>query len=329
MDTHDDLPLRGSVTPERAREQAEMLGNRVLKTHRKLAPRMERDGIGAFRLYDRDIPEIRAIVDWYEGHLVVAEHERRQTQTAGDWLGIMAQACSEALGVPAENVHVRRRRTRPAEGDRYERLARTDHRLVVREGDLRFLVNLDDYLDTGLFLDHRITRRLVAADAAGRSLLNLFAYTGAFTVAAAKAGARQTTSVDQSGTYLEWLRANLELNGVAPKAHATARADVIPYVRDVLREGLRWDVVVLDPPSFSSVGGSRGIDVQRDHKKLALASLALLKPGGVLWLSVNHQRFTPDVADLPAREIVEMTDRTIPPDFRNKLVHRCWRIVSR
>ena len=187
-----------------------MFANRVRKNFRKLHPRFEQRRIGAFRIYDRDIPEIRAAIDWYEGHLVVAEYAREQT--AGiPWLETMARAAADALEVPWKRVHLRKRRT----GEKYERLAGKGERIEVREGNLKFLVNLDDYIDTGLFADHRETRALVRRGASAKRFLNLFAYTGTFTCSAAKGGALQTTTVDASQTYLDWARDNLRLNGVA------------------------------------------------------------------------------------------------------------------
>ncbi len=321
--------LRGEVDAARARAQSEMLAHRVVKNRRKLAAKFERAGIGAYRLYDRDIPEIRAVVDWYEGHVVVGEYERRQTAAAGDWVRVMGEAVADALGVSAERLHLRRRRTRPAEGARYGRLARREERLAVREGDLRFLVNLDDYLDTGLFPDHRITRRLVREECSGRRMLNLFAYTGGFTVAAARGGASGTLSVDQSGTYLSWLSDNLEINDLGGPEHVTLRVDVVRFLRDAIADGMTWDVIVLDPPSFSTLGGSAGLDLQRDHRKLVLACLALLSPGGTLWFATAHQRFEPELEDLPVARAVEMTERTVPEDYRNRQVHRCWRFEAR
>lgn len=324
----EGLRLRGEVDRERAEGHADMLANRVVKAHRKLAPRFERENVGAFRLYDRDIPEIRAVVDWYEGHLVVAEYERRQTEAAGDWLGIIARRAAEALGVPESKLHLKQRRTRGKEGGRYRRLSQRGRIVEVREGELRFLTNLDDFVDTGLFPDHRITRRLVMEESEGRSVLNLFAYTGAFTCAAAKGGAAGTMSVDQSGIYLDWLRDNLECNGLSDERHRTSRADAVAFLKDALRDGMRWDLVILDPPSFSTLGGAAGLDVQRDHRKLVMACLAALHPGGVLWFSTNHQRFEPNLAGLPVASLRDMTERTIPVDYRNRTVHRCWRIVA-
>lgn len=312
------------LTPARVAEQAAMLANRVARKFRHLRPKMERADIGAYRLYDRDIPEVRAVVDWYEGHLVVGEYARAQTDMVDDWVGSMARAVAAALGVPEAHVHVRSRQTRPERGERYERLDAQGERLVVREGALRFYVNLDDYLDTGLFTDHRVTRAMVTAEAAGKRVLNLFGYTGSFTCAAAKGGAASTTTVDLSGRYLDWTRDNLALNGLASPAHVTRREDAVWFLRDEARAGRRYDLAVLDPPSFSTKGGVDGLDVQRDHRGLVEATLELLAPGGSMLFSTNHQRFEPRLDGLNAREI---TAQTLPEDYRGRSPHRCWRVA--
>ena len=292
-----------------------MLANRVRKTFRRLHGRFEQQGIGAFRLYDRDIPEIRAVVDWYEGHVVIGEYTRQQTADLEGYLDALAKAAGDATG--ASQVHIKRRRTRPGEGERYERLeALTGERITVRERDLRFLCNLEDYLDTGLFNDHRETRALVRAECSGRRVLNLFGYTGSFTCAAAKGGAARTTTVDVSSTYLRWAEENMKLNGLAGPQHDFVRADTRDYLRTT-RE--RFSLCVLDPPSFSD----GGFDLQQDHPALVQQALSVLEPGGVLWFSTNHQRFEPR---LPAGA-VEMTDRTVPLDYRNRTAHRSFRIV--
>lgn len=290
-----------------------MLANRVRKNFRKLHPRFERRRIGAFRLYDRDIPEIRAAVDWYEGHLMVAEYAREQTEGL-PWLQTMARAAAEALQVPAERVHLRKRRS----GEQYERLASTGKRIEVREGDLRFLVNLDDHLDTGLFPDHRETRARVRKEAQGKSFLNLFAYTGSFTCAAVLGGASSTTSVDASRSYLDWARDNLKINSLA--LGEIIASDVEEFIS---RAGARrrWQLCVLDPPSFSDRGG-RIFEVQRDHRALIERVLEVLEPEGVLWFSTNHQRFMPQLEGLRFREV-----DTVPEDYRNRTVHRAFRII--
>jgi 23S rRNA G2069 N7-methylase RlmK/C1962 C5-methylase RlmI len=309
--------------------QAEMLANRVKKTHRHLAARFDKRGVGAYRLYDRDIPEIRAVVDWYEGHLVMAEYARTQTDAIGDWLEQMAAAVGAALAIPSEKIHLRTRRTRPADGERYTRQGQGGARLEVREQGLKFLVNLDDYLDTGLFLDHRETRARVRAEAQGARFLNLYAYTGSFTVYAADGGAIESDSVDASGPYLDWARDNLTLNGLASPAHRLAKQDARAFLYAAARAGKKYTLCVLDPPSFSDRGGGRAaLDVQRDHRALVEETLAVLQKGGVLYFSTNHQRFEPRLGGLAgAAECREITAETIPEDFRNKTVHRAWRIV--
>ena len=301
--------------------QAEMLGNRLRKNFRRLQGRFEREGVGAFRLYDWDVPEIRAAVDWYEGHLVVAEYEREQTRSAAGWLEAMGAAAASALGVEGGRVHLKVRRTRPRTGERYPRLGQTGERLAVRERGLRFWVNLTDHVDTGLFPDHRETRARVRTEASGKEVLNLFGYTGSFTCAAAAGGAVRTVTVDTSAPYLSWARENLALNGLAGAQNELVRADA----RDFLaRSGPRFGLCVLDPPSFSTRSGALPFDVQRDHRALVLAALGALLPGGVLYFSTNHQRFEPRLEGLRAEEI---TRETAPRDYR-RTPHRCFRIVN-
>ena len=301
--------------------QAGMLADRVRKNFRRLHRPFERDGVGAFRVYDWDVPEIRAAVDWYEGHLVVAEYERAQTREAAGWLEAMGSAAASALGVPAERVHLKRRRTRPAQGSRYGRLGHTGERIAVRERGLRLWTNLDDFIDTGLFPDHREMRARVRAEAHGSEFLNLFGYTGAFTCAAAAGGARRTVTVDTSEAYLAWARDNLELNGLAGAAHELVPKDARDFLSGA---GRRFSLCVLDPPSFSTRTGAPSFDVQRDHRELIESALSTLLPGGVLYFSTNHQRFEPRLENLGAEEI---TRETAPPDYR-RTPHRSFRIVN-
>ena len=308
--------------------QAQMLANRVRKTFKRLRGGFEQRSIGAFRLYDRDIPEVRALVDWYEGHAVVAEYAREQT-AAGSWLEAMGTAVAEALCIPAAHVHLKQRRTRPEEGPRYARLQEGGSRLAVREGPLRFWVDLDSHIDTGLFSDHRETRARVRAEAAGKEFLNLFGYTGSFTCAAAHGGAAASVTVDTSRTYLGWARDNLELNGIAGGRHELVRADAREWLDRAAAGPRRFGLCLLDPPSFSTREGAQAFDVQRDHPALIAQTLRLMAPGGVLYFSTNHQRFEPRLVGLPAAEVREITEETIPIDFRNRTAHRCFRLVGR
>jgi 23S rRNA G2069 N7-methylase RlmK/C1962 C5-methylase RlmI len=297
--------------------QAEMLANRVRKNFRRLRGPFERRGVGAFRVYDWDVPEVRAAIDWYEGHLVVAEYAREQTRAVGGWLPAMARAAAEALDVPADRVHLKERHT--GAGTRYGRLAQTDSRLAVRELGLRFWVNLDDYIDTGLFADHRDTRARLRAEARGATFLNLFGYTGSFTCAAAAGGASRTVTVDASSSRLSWAGENLELNQLGGAQHELVRADAREFLARSAQQG-RFTLCFLDPPSFSARAGARSFDVQRDHRSLVEQTLRVLQPGGVLYFSTNHQRFEPDLAELGAEEITKP-----PPDYR-RTPHRLFRL---
>jgi 23S rRNA (cytosine1962-C5)-methyltransferase len=293
-------------------EQATMLANRLRKNYRRLHPRFERESIGAFRLYDRDIPEIRAVVDWYEGHVVLAEYAREQTSGL-PWLQSMGQAAAEALSIAPDRIHLKTRHS----GEKYARLARTGERIEVRERDLKFLVNLDDYIDTGLFADHRETRARVRTEARGSSFLNLFAYTGSFTCAAAAGGANETTSVDASRPYLDWAADNLALNRFSGEL---VRSGVDDFLKAC--GSRRWTLCVLDPPSSSDFDG-RSFDILRDHRSLVERTLAVLAPGGVVWFSTNHQRFKAALEGLRYTQ-----EDTVPDDYRNRAVHQAFRITK-
>ena len=306
--------------------QAEMFANRVRKNFRSLHPAFERRGVGAFRVYDWDIPEIRALADWYEGHLVVAGYAREQTDAIPGWLTAIASAAADALEVPAKALHLRSRRTRPKAGERYSRLSRTGARLEVREAPLRFLVNLDDLLDTGLFPDHRETRARIRAESAGASFLNLFGYTGTFTCAAASGGARRTVTVDASAAVLRWAEDNLRLNRLSGD-HAFVAEDATRFLDRARSRQERFGLCLVDPPTFSTRKDAPAFDVQRDHPALLESTLALLEPGGVLYFSTNHQRFAPRLSGLSAREIREITEETAPRDYR-RTPHRCFRMVK-
>ena len=318
------------IIPEPIQRQADMFGNRVRKTFQRLRKTMARAQIEAYRLYDRDIPELRLVVDWYAGHAVLGEYVRDQTDVP-EFLPAMAQALAEALQIPLAHVHVKQRRT-GARGHRYERLERKGERIEVREGDLTFLCNLDDFIDTGLYADHRLTRQMVRAESAGKDFLNLYAYTGAFTVAAAKGGAKSTTTVDASQQYLDWARDNLVQNQLDGPQHTFAAIDTLQWLDWAQRPQLsaphrpRFDLAWVDPPSFSANRQQgREFDVQRDHRTLLAAVIAVMRPGGVVYFSTNHQRFVADLADLGVA-VVDISAQTLPIDYRNQHVHQCWRL---
>ena len=199
----------------------------------------------------------------------------------------------------------------------------------MHEGGLKFLVNLSDYVDTGLFLDHRITRSLVRDLSNGARVLNLFAYTGAFSVYAAAGGAVQTTTVDWSRTYLEWAERNMQLNGFRGPQHRFVRDDTLDYLRQ-LAPGPQFDLAVIDPPTFSNSKRTEEVwDVQRDHVEALNLLLQRMRPGGIVFFSTNFRRFKLEEEAIAADSMHEISRQTVPPDFRNRRIHRCWKLIAR
>jgi len=307
---------------------------RLAKRFKHLAKWARRQGIEAFRVYDRDIPEIPLVIDWYAGWLHAAEYDRPHERTEIEhevWLDRMVEAAATELGVPPERTFLKVRR-RQRDGGQYEKVDARRALVTVQEGDLAFEVNLSDYLDTGLFLDHRTTRSLVRAEAAGKRFLNLFCYTGSFSVAAAAGGAATTTSVDLSNTYLDWTRTNLARNAFKDAGrHRIVRDEARAFLEHRARRGeAPFDLVVCDPPTFSrSAKSEMPWDVDRDHAGLLELVARNLAPGGVVYFSTNFRRFRLAAERLAATYTIrEITRRTIPEDFRNDRIHRAWRLVS-
>ncbi len=326
---------------------AEMFANRLAKNHKHLRRWAAREGVHCYRLYDADLPEYAAAIDLYEDRLHVQEYAPPASVDpvlARRRLKDIMAVTPQVLGLPPQNAVLKVRR--PQRGAaQYERLGSAGSEFEVEEGGLRFLVNLTDYLDTGLFLDHRPTRALIRELAAGRRFLNLFAYTATATVYAAAGGAASTTTVDLSSTYLQWARRNLELNGLLDARHSFVKADCLEWLgmgRSTAdqpgsegtqagaadREGA-YDLVFLDAPTFSnSKSMTETLDIQRDHAVLIRAAARRLSPEGILLFSTNFRRFRldPEVAVEFATQ--DITKRTIPPDFaRNPRIHTCFHIT--
>jgi 23S rRNA (guanine2445-N2)-methyltransferase / 23S rRNA (guanine2069-N7)-methyltransferase len=310
------------------------LRRRLAKRFRHLSKWARRQGIDAFRVYDRDIPEIPLVIDWYAGWLHVAEYDRPHDRTEIEhevWLDRMVEAAAAELGVPPARAFLKARR-RQRDGGQYGKVDDRRALVEVHEGGLAFECNLSDYLDTGLFLDHRVTRGLVRDEAAGKRFLNLFCYTGSFSVHAAAGGAAATTSVDLSNTYLDWTRTNLSRNGFRDAGrHRIVRDEARAFLEHRARRGeLPFDLVVCDPPTFSRSARSEAPwDVERDHADLLELVARNLAPGGVVYFSTNFRRFHLDEPRLAAAYTVrEITRRTVPEDFRDGRPHRAWRLVA-
>lgn len=308
---------------------AESLVNRIKKNQRTQGKWAARAGISCYRLYDADLPEYAFAIDLYGEHAHIQEYAApalvdpaRAAQRLEDAMAVLP----DALGIPPERC-VLKHRQRQRGANQYRKHAETNAFIHVTEGEANFAVNLYDYLDTGLFLDHRTTRRIVAELARGKRFLNLFAYTGSVTVQAALAGARSTLSVDLSQTYLDWARRNFSLNKLDSTAHRTQRANVLTWIKQHTGQ---YDVIFLDPPTFSnSKSMDRSFNVQHDHVPLIRDALRCLTKGGTLVFSNNHRRFRLDADALSDCVIENISKRTLPRDFaRNPRIHSVWTIRS-
>ena len=329
-------PAQREGTDKRALpEGAQMVANRIRKNLDKLARWRQQEQVTCFRAYDADIPEYACAVDVYttlagETWLHVQEYaapteipEATTRKRLNDLLiGVRA-----VFGLPRERVAVKTRSTGKG-GSKYGRFDHRGEFLTVEESAAKLRVNLFDYLDTGLFLDHRPLRARMALEARGKRFLNLFCYTGAASVQAAVQGALLTTSVDLSATYLEWLADNLRENAIGGTRHRIAQADALRWLEADRGE---YDVIFCDPPTFSNSKRAADFDVQRDHVRLLRAAVARLAPGGVLYFSNNFRRFKLDEAALVEfAQVEEISAATLPPDFaRNARIHRAWRISAR
>ena len=315
------------------RPGAQMFANRLRKNLKRLDPWAEREGIDCFRVYDADMPEYAFAIDIYgrePRHVYVQEYSAPATvkqEGARERRREVLSALPEVLAVPLERIHSRVRK--PQKGsDQYEKRALSAERWTVGEGGLKFWVNFRDYLDTGLFLDHRIIRGMLRDWAKDTDFLNLFCYTGSATVYAAAGGARSSVSVDLSNTYLEWARDNLKLNGFGAAEHELNRADCLDWLDSQAARGPRFDLIFVDPPTFSNSKRMEGVlDVQRDHVGMIRRSLSLMRPAGRLIFSTNYTRFKLDAGALADLHVDDVSARTIPKDFeRNPRIHRCYEV---
>jgi 23S rRNA (cytosine1962-C5)-methyltransferase len=304
--------------------------NRVRKNARHWSRWARRNGIECYRIYDRDIPEFAFALDVYGEWAHLQEYVRRSEsddRARRAWSRSVHEAAAQALELPPARVILKAREQRA--GGQHEKTGRKGRELIVAEHGHRFIVNLEAHLDTGLFLDHRITRTLVERDAQGRRFLNLFCYTGSFTVYAAAGGASESVSIDLSNTYIDWARRNLELNGINLERHALVRNDVLRWLPEAHAAGERFDLIVLDTPVWSRSKAMAGdLEVQRDHGQLIAGCARLLARNGILYFSTNLQRFKPAADAFTGLQAQEISEHTVPPDFRNRRIHRCWKAIN-
>ena len=301
--------------------------NRLGKNAKHYLKWARRQDIEAWRMYDRDIPQFPFAIDVYGEKIHLQEYDTgwlMQPEEHKQWLNEVLEAISFVTGFAPENIHLKRRE-RQKGTQQYEKTGRAGADFMVQENGRSFWVNLEKYLDTGLFLDHRNTRKLIGEMASGKRLLNLFAYTGSFTVYAATGGAVSSETVDLSNTYLDWARRNFELNSIDSKQHEIIRADVFQYLDEAAYMRKKFDLIVMDPPSFSNSKKMLDIlDIQRDHMRLIEGTMKLLTSEGTLYFSNNLRSF--ELSSEAARRyaVKDISKQSVPEDFRNKKIHQCW-----
>lgn len=316
---------------EDGEDKSSPLKNKIRKNYRHVRKWAKRTGTNCFRIYDREIKEYPLAIDFYAGRFCV--HYFSTSRDSDEPRPDLAEAVQEALFSlfkASPDLIYSRTRIKREKTEQYEKADAEKEFFPVQEYGIRFLVNLSDYLDTGLFLDHRETRRYIASIAKGKRLLNLFAYTSSFSVHAAAAGAAFTKSVDLSNTYAAWGKENFLLNGIGTDSHPIVRADCLKFLDEEIRSNLKYDLIVIDPPTLSrSKKMDQMFDVQEYYFTLISKSLQLLAPHGQIFFSTNSRKFSFDTSLFPDCAILEVSSKTLPLDFHDPKIHRCWRITQK
>jgi 23S rRNA (cytosine1962-C5)-methyltransferase len=306
-----------------------MFRNRLEKVYRHLGKQAKRMKISCYRLYDHDLPEFPFGIEVYEKNIYVAEYKRRHGLNEDEhdaWMEKSIEVICEILKVKRENIFLKLRQRKPGRLGQYQKAGEKKSEFIVEENGLKFIVNLSDYLDTGLFLDHRITREKVKTEAKDKKILNLFSYTGSFSVYAAAGEAVEVVTVDLSKAYLDWAQRNMLLNSYTDLSkYKFIQADVLQYLNHVSENS--FDLIILDPPTFSNSKRMKDIlDIQRDHVKLINGCLRILKPGEKIYFSTNYRRFILDSKLIQATSIKDITKQTTPFDFEGKINRVCYLI---
>jgi 23S rRNA (cytosine1962-C5)-methyltransferase len=312
-------------------EKIDMFRNRLTKVFRHAGKQAKRLGISCYRVYDHDLPEFPFCIEFYGDKLYVAEYKRRHSMTEeehDEWMEESLEVICEILGVIKGNIFLKLRQRKPGRLGQYQKFDEVQHEFEVEENGLKFIVNLSDYLDTGLFLDHRLTRERVRSESKNKKVLNLFAYTGSFSVYAAEGGAAEVVTVDLSKTYLNWAERNIRLNGFSDESkYKFIHADVLQYLKTLPQH--YFDLIVMDPPTFSNSKRMEDfLDIQKDHVGLINDCMATLTPGGVLYFSTNFRRFVLDKENISASSVKDITKATTPFDFEGKLFRWCYQVIK-
>lgn len=308
-----------------------MFDNRLRKVYKHFSKLARRQDVACFRFYDHDLPEFPFAIELYKDVVHAAEYKRKHGMEDDEheaWLQACKETIAAVLELPVENIFMKIRQRKAGRKGQYEKFAEQKTERIVPENGLNFIINLTDYLDTGLFLDHRITRNMVREEAKGKCVLNLFCYTGSFSVYAAHGGAASVTSVDLSKTYINWAKRNMQYNKLYDSdKHEFVHGDVMDIIRDIPAD--TFDIIVCDPPTFSnSKRMEETFDVQRDHVWLLKQLLKGCKDGGKIYFSNNYRNFVLDKDSLPTPHIKDITAATTPFDFQGKL-HRCCYLIEK
>lgn len=305
--------------------------NCIRNNYRHLRKWAKRTSTDCFRLYDRHLHHYPFAIDFYAGRFLVHYFAKgREDSEPTPQLQDEVVSALKTVFNADPNVIFWRTRARREKYQQYEKVGEHKDFFTVYEYGVKFHVNLSDYLDSGLFLDHRETRRYIASIAKGKRLLNLFAYTGSFSVHAAVAGASFTKTVDMSNTYTAWCRDNFVLNSISLKHNEIVRADCLKFLDDEIHAGIKYDIIVIDPPTISrSKKMDQMFDIQEDYISILKRALSLLLPKGVIFFSTNSRRFVFDRDEFPECDILDVSSKTLPIDFQDPKIHFCWRIKSK
>ncbi len=304
------------------------LKNCIRNKYKHLRKWAKRTHTNALRIYDKEIKEYPLAIDYYDGRYCVQffTSTRDTDEPPSKLVEEVVSAICTLFGANQDSIYWRTRIKR-AKTEQYEKVDNEKEFFTVLEYGIKFQINLTDYLDTGLFLDHRETRQMVASLAKGKRLLNLFAYTCSFSVHAAAAGAAFTKSVDMSNTYIAWGEENFKLNNLSLKNNIFVRADCLKFLDEELSSGTKYDIIVIDPPTISRSKKMDGMfDIQFDYISLITRALRLLSPEGMIFFSTNSRKFDFDESNFPNSTITDISAKTIPLDFHSHKIHRCWKI---
>lgn len=309
-------------------EKFTMFQNRLTKVYRHLSKQARKQSLTCFRVYDHDLPEFPISIEIYETHVYIAEYKRRhgmEDDVHQKWLEQTVKIVSEITGIAVQNIFTKVRQRKAGRQGQYQKTNSQLSEFVVYENGLKFIVNLSDYLDTGLFLDHRVTRKMVMEQSERKRVLNLFAYTGSFSVYAAAGKAAAITTVDLSKTYTNWAERNMQLNELDHPNYKFVQADVLQYLKEIPPSS--YDIIVMDPPTFSNSKRMDDIlDIQRDHVQLINDCLKALDDNGMLYFSTNARTFKLETEKINTDNIKDITKATTPFDFEGKLFRWCYKI---